>query len=43
MLTRAALKNLTPFAVCKITLRLGATFSYMWKKGAPPNDGIRAK
>ena len=44
MLTRASLKNpYAIFAICMIALRLGATSSYMWERGAPPNDNIRAK
>lgn len=44
MLTRAALKN--PYvisAIYMIALSLSATSSYMWERGAPPNDNIRAK
>jgi len=36
-------KSLRHFAICMIALRLGVTSSYMWKRGAPPNDDIRAK
>jgi hypothetical protein len=44
MPTRTTLKNpYVIFAVYMITLRLGATSSYMWERGAPPNDNIRAK